>query len=819
MKYLNIFLTIIFLICLLSGLSSQSSISGVVQDASTGDPLIGVNLIIDGSSDGTTTDANGRYSITTSNSSATITASYIGYLGQSQTYSGSGDLDFFMSEDAAQLKTVIVTANKVEENLQAIPLAATVISGLELENRSAGGTLEALSTTPNVITDSYGASLISVSIRGLSTNFDGLGLEQAVGMYINDVYQPRGYGFNSTLMDIERIEVLRGPQGTLFGKNTIGGVVHVITEEPKMANSGSLELSAGNASYFRTRAKANLKLGDNAAFRISGALSKRNGVITKPTNTAVDDINNTDFIGLRAGLLLDVSDKVDVLIEANYSHDDATEQPVTYLSKPDPNDALGIPADNWQERETNINQPFTFERDQLGASAKITAEVGNNTLTSISAYTSSDDVSVQEVDATFLDMLYIERDQQFKAFSQEIRLNSSRDQDFSWVTGLYFGSETISGGDNAVFGADIVPVVGFLVGIPDLAFTNYGENIFIDNKMSGTSIAGYFSGTYNLSESLALTGGLRITSESKDLETFQVVNEHPEVVAAFGVGIPIALEFGVPFGSEGSPDTYDISNTALTGNLVLDAALSEDVSAYASFTRGFKGAGFNFAINPSPGAESIVFDPEFINNYELGFKSSFNNKIRFNAAAYYLTYNNKQEAVFEGTVLKVLSADKASGLGFEGELEAVLAPGFTVDASAGIQNLKYDDFTVGDGAGGTIDLADNVLFKSPNSSFHLGAQYSNDLSDNAKLLLRADVNNTGESFNDIFNTAEIKREAATLINLRAGMTINKKYSVSLWAKNLTDQVYFAHGFATFFGDFAGLNEGRTLGVDLKIRFF
>jgi len=813
-------LSALLIICFSTSiLTAQTTISGVVQDAVSGEPLIGVNLIIDGTSQGTVTDVDGMYSITSNDNNPTINASYIGYVTQSQAYSGTGNLDFLMVEDAAQLKTVIVTANKVEEDLQTIPLAATVVSGIELENRSAGGTLEALSTTPNVITDTYGASLISVSIRGLSTNFDGLGLEQAVGMYINDVYQPRGYGFNSTLMDIERIEVLRGPQGTLFGKNTIGGVVHVITEEPKFANSGSLELSLGNSSYLRTRGKANIKLGEKAAFRISGAMSKRDGVITKPTNAAVDDVNQTDFVGFRAGLLVKPSDKVDVLIEANYSHDDATEQPVTYLSKPNPDDALGIPADNWEARETNINQPFTFERDQFGASAKITADMGNNTLTAISAYTTSDDISVQEVDATFLDMLYIERTQEFKAFSQELRLNSPRDQDFSWVTGLYFGSEKINGGDNAVFGADIVPVVGFLVGIPDLAFSNYGENIVIDNAMSGTSIAGYFSGTFKLSDNLSLTGGLRLTSESKDLETYQVVNEHPEVVAAFGVGLPVALEFGVPFGSASSPDKYDISNTALTGNLVFDANLSDNASAYASFTRGFKGAGFNFAINPSPGAESIVFDPEFINNYELGIKSTFNNKVRFNAAAYYLTYNNKQEAVFEGTVLRVLSADKASGLGLEAELEAVLSPGFTVDASAGLQNLTYDEFTVGDGAGGTIDLSDNRLFKSPKSSFHIGAQYNNHISDNTKLLVRADLNNTGESFNDIFNTAEITRQSASLINLRAGVTINNKYSLSLWAKNLTDKVYFAHGFATFFGDFAGLNEGRTIGVDLKVRFF
>ena len=816
MKKLN---TLLFLLAFFStGLMAQNTISGIVTDASNGEPLIGASVVIDGTTTGTTTGLDGRYSISGAEAKASVTASYVGYISQTLS-AGGADLNFSLRENSEQLKQVVVTANKVEEDLQKVPLAATVVTGVELTNQSATGTLEALATTPNVITDTYGASLISISIRGLSTNFDGLGLEQAVGMYINDVYQPRGYGFNSTLMDVERVEILRGPQGTLFGKNTIGGVVHVITEDPKFANSGSVELSVGNNAYFQTRVKGNFKLSDKIAFRLSSAWTQRDGIITEPTVDAVKDVNETDFFGVRAGLLIKASDKVDILLEGNYGKDNATEQPVTYLSKPDPNDALGIPADDWENRETNINEPMPFDRTQIGASGKVTAQVGNNTLTSITAYTSSEDVSAQEVDATFLDMVYTERTQEFGSFSQELRLTSPRDQDFSWVGGLYFAQESIKGGDQGFFGADLVPVVGFIVGIPDLAFTNYAEDIQIVNDMSSTSLAGYFSGTYKISDKVGLTAGLRVTNESKELDTYQVVNEHPEVVGAFGVGLPVLLEFGVPFGSADKPDNYTVDNTALTGNLAINAALTDDVSVYGSYTRGFKGAGFNFGINPSPGEESIVFDPEFINSFEVGLKSQFNNKIRLNAAAYYLTYNDKQEAVFEGTVLRVVTAEEASGLGLEGEVSALVAPGLTLEASGGFQNLEYDKFSVGDGAGGTIDLAGNRLFKSPKSNFHFGAQYSNYLNDDWKLLVRGDINNTGDSFNDIFNTAEIERKSATIINTRLGVTFKNKYSVSFWVKNLTDEVYFAHGFVTFFGDFAGLNNGRTFGVDLKVNLY
>ena len=310
----NHFHLLFSMICLLFSVTvfAQTTVTGTITDAANGEPLIGVNITLEGTSTGTVSGLDGSYQINATSANPTITASYVGYVAQSQTANGN-TLDFALRENTAEFKTVIVTANKVEEDLQKIPLAATVVSGIDLENQSATGTLEALATTPNVITDTYGASLVSISIRGLSTNFDGLGLEQSVGMYINDVYQPRGYGFNSTLMDVERVEVLRGPQGTLFGKNTIGGVVHIITEDPKFTNSGAVELSLGNASYFQTRAKANFKLSDKAAFRISGALSRRDGIITEATNPAVQDLNKTDFIGFRGGLLLKPNANVDVL--------------------------------------------------------------------------------------------------------------------------------------------------------------------------------------------------------------------------------------------------------------------------------------------------------------------------------------------------------------------------------------------------------------------------------------------------------------------------------------------------------------------------
>ena len=240
------------------------------------------------------------------------------------------------------------------------------------------------------------------------------------------------------------------------------------------------------------------------------------------------------------------------------------------------------------------------------------------------------------------------------------------------------------------------------------------------------------------------------------------------------------------------------------------------------FARGFKGTGYNFAVTSYLNLETFEFDPvtednvlykpEFINSYEVGVKSSITDKIRLNVAAYYIDYKDKQELLFAGLTNVIANAAKSSGYGGELEFSAILFKGFTLDINGGVQTMKYDEFLFGD-----VDLSGNDLAKSPNYTFGFSPTYATSFSNGGRLSIRLDLNHTGKSYNDIFNTESISRKSVTLLNTRIGYSFKDgRYNLGLWAKNLTDEVYFGHGFQGLIGDFVSLNQARTMGLDLRI---
>ena len=800
------------LLLLPSFFMAQTTVSGIVTDASNGEPLIGVNVLIQGTSSGTVTDFDGAYSLTTDQSNPVLAFSYTGYEDQEIAITSTGNVtqNVAMGESSIQLKDVVVTANRVEENLQKIPVAATVMTGIDLQNRSAQTSLEGLTSTPGLIYDAPLPSAVTLSIRGIATNQENVGVEQGVGMYINDVYQSRPFGFNATLMDVERIEVLRGPQGTLFGKNTVGGVVHLITENPKMSNSGAIEVSAGNLKYFQLRGKANVMLvPDKLAFRLSGALSRREAGFV---DHAVSE-NKMNFLGLKGSLLFRASEKVSAILDVNWSKDKSGETTYIYRGFPD------FPGERPEDRVNNANTPFDWSRDQLSGSLRIKADLGgNNELNLISSLGGSEDFAYQESDWSAADYVDFSRLQDFSTFTQEIRINSDRDRKFAYVAGIFYANEKITGQDAGYFKEPLIPdVIAPLFGLPD-GFTvpGYAEHSTTDAQTKSNSFSLFGSGTYKLSDKLKLTAGLRFIREDKDLTFNQLHTPHQGGVDAFG--FPLVTAFFPDFQTEVGQD-----DSALSGNVNLEYAVTDNVLTYASFARGYKGSGFNFTENALPSNEGLVFAPEKVNNYEIGFKSKFNNRVRLNMAGYIMKYFDKQEIVVESTSTRIANAPESSGWGIEAELSAILAKGFQVDLSGAILDFEYDDFPFSEDpqtSGLPANLEGNRLSKVPENTWTISPQYSTTLGNGTKLLARVDINHTGQSFNDILNTEFIQRDAVTLMNARLSLDFNNgKYGIGLWGKNLTDEVYLAHGLDLIFGANANLNLRRSFGVDLRVAFY
>ncbi len=790
-------------------------LTGRVLRASNGDPLVGASVFVKGTKRGVITNRLGRYQITFTEP-VTIVARFVGFRDIEVQLEPTGktiNQNFDLVSNETQLADVLVAANRQDEYLQQVPIAATVIGRRDLERRSIYNTMEALNNTPNLITDSWLSSQVSFSIRGLSTVFDNVGFESTVALYIDDVYSSRSFAFNQTLMDIDRIEVLRGPQGTLFGKNTIGGVIHVISEKPDMNNSGQIELNYGNYNFTQVRAKFNQQLIKNKlAVRLTSALSLRNGYITDQVPT-IEALNKTNFFGLRGSLLYTPNDRVTLTMRGNYGRDNKAENTFVYASKPDYN-PVGLRADDGLNTSQNI--PNAFNRDQYGGMGKLEIRLGRNTLSAISAVNNSTDSYYGDNDVSAADVTRWGRSQALRTFSQELRLNSPRDQKFAYVAGLYYLNERISATDTFTLNKGFLPVAAELLGKPvanagQFTSEGYTTNSFIQSQ----SAAGFVSGTLELTPKLRLSGGLRLTSETRQLAYYQQIRN--QVVN--GKPFNLINLYAVNVGSKASPETRQVTNVALSFDVGLDYRFTSNLMGYAKFVRGFKGAGFNTSPIKDSNSGGLVFRPEYVNNYEIGLKAKPSERIQVNGAVFYTDYKDKQELLDQGTQVRIANAPLTRGYGAEIEFLAMLSR-FRIDVSAGYLNLKYIDFPFGnDDNGQPINYAGNRLLKAPDVTFSVAPEYNMPLSDKLRLRVGLNLNHTGKAYNDVSNSEVIARVSASILNGRVAIVpTDGRWSLAFWGKNLTNKLYIQHGWEYDWGNQIAWSRPRYYGVEVYLNF-
>lgn len=810
---------ILALLCPIVMFGQNIAFSGKVTRAESGEVLIGASVSVKGTTRGTITDVSGKYKLNAKGEEVVLVAKYIGFKDREIAVKVNGrekiTVDFAMISNDTQLQDVVVTANKTEEYLQKVNIAATVISSKDIEQRTSYSTLDALKDAPLVLTDSWVASQTSFSIRGLANNFDNVGFESTVGLYIDDVYFSRGFAFNSALFDIDRIEVLRGPQGTLFGKNTIGGVVNVISEKPEWANNGQGEIVYGNYNYLQLRGKWNYELIKNKlSMRLTGALTLRDGYIKDP-NPAINASNGNNYNGLRGTLFYNPNDKTDITFKAYYGKDNKTEQTMIYLSGEGEN-PLGVAASDIDSYSANI--PQTFYRNQSGGMLRLNRKVGDNTFTSISAFNSSEDFVTQDFDETIVDVARWGRKQNLKNFSQEFRLASPRtdDRTISYVGGLYFLSERIKGLDTSSINEGFLPFARKYLDskVPDIK--GFKETYDVHSDIQSVSFAAFASGSYKLSENLKLNAGARFTSEARKFSFFQNVGYFQNN------GNPVKLmdTYATQVASSKTPLTRETNDNVLTYDLSLDYKVNPYVLTYVKFVKGFKGTGFNTSVTRDATGSALVFKPEYVTSFEAGFKSKFSNRMKLNAAVFYNNYLNKQEFLDQGETVTIVNAEKTGGMGAEAEFSAMLK-GFRVDISGGVIDMKYKKFIFGkDENGELVDFSGNKLLKAPNVTLSIAPSYTHNLVDKYKLLFGLSINHVGKAYNDISNSEIIARQAATILNSRISlMPKNGKWSVALWGKNLGNTLYYQHGWEYSWGSQASLSRPRTYGIEMYLNFF
>ncbi len=682
----------------------------------------------------------------------------------------AGDEEFVIEE-------VVVTARKREERLQEVPLSVTTFSAADIEAKSLVSLKDLGQFTPNLNFFNMGQGGNSgavVFMRGVGQTDTGTFWDPGVGIYVDGVYMGRMQGVDLALLELQRVEVLRGPQGTLFGKNTIGGAINIVTVKPGDEFSAYADVTTGSFDRLDGRANLNVPLVPGIfSMKITGSSQNRDGFGTRidwHTGKKIDEMGNRDRLNGRAAFNWTPNENVGVLLSldaAKIREYGAVREVVKFTEPPlarlfnmfvnPPYSAATFATEN--HFVSFANGENANELDAWGAALTVDWDLGTVALKSITSYRDTDAVNGTDPDGSFYNIIDLRGDVKQDQFSQELQLSGlSFGGRLNWVAGLYYFAEDAFMSQALLVYRELADIIGL-----DISFV---RRYWTDNK----SYAAYTQGTYDVNEKLALTVGLRYTTEKKDLarDRFRQLS-----------GIVF-----VPL------DSRDATWSAFSPRISLDYKWSDDLMTYVSAARGFKSGGFN-AISLNS-AEFTRFDPEYIWTYEAGLRSEwYDQRLRFNASVFYSDYTDIQFTVIRGDpntgepITVIDNAAKARIKGFELEVVAMPVSQLLLTAGVGYTDAAYTRLD----AGLPITL-DTRFVKTPKWSTTLSAQYTIPLKGGADIVGQLDWAYKSKIEHDQLNSLVGRQNPYSLVNARLTyVNTDNKWSVSLFGTNLTDERY------------------------------
>jgi len=691
------------------------------------------------------------------------------------------------------IEEVIVTAQKRAESLQDVPIAISVFNQDMLKEAGINGIDNIAQFTPGFSLTSYNKSSPQPYIRGIGTNTSGAGDDASVAMFVDDVYISRAGAYDSNLFDLERVEVLRGPQGTLYGKNVVGGAINITTRKPNTENfEASVRVDAGNFDKRSLQAFVSGPLSDTLAAKASYSNSQRDGFVT---NTVTNNtLRDEDSQAGRFGLVWDASEELSVSWNADASKIRESGAGRVLVGVP----LLGIPALGpslgIRDKTETINDGFT-NRDVWGTSVKVEWEQDYGTWTSVTAYRTSD-YDFQDDLVPALDLLtganlnyftnYTEERE--KQISQELRLASNNDSALEWTVGLYYFKDEIDRLEKWD-----TSLVGTLLGVG----ISRGE---VDGSNETDSKAAFAQLSYNL-EDWRFTVGGRYTRETKDANL---------VGAGFE---PVYLGLTAPFTAQASKSWSNFS-----GKFSIDYTGMENALVYFSMGEGFKSGAFNSIAGTKAKAEEAL-NPELATQMELGIKSQwFDNRLRANAVIFDIDYEDLQVFHAVGLDVFVENAGEANSRGVELEIIALPVENLELSASYSYLDARYGRFITGG-----VDNSGNQLTRAPKNAYTLSASYQLAAASYGDFNLRLDYINQGLIHMSVSNSDISILEGYELFNARIELLSKEDdWEVALWGKNLADEEYSIHsasladlGTATR-SDIQG--DPRTFGVSFTYNF-
>lgn len=691
---------------------------------------------------------------------------------------------------------IIVTATKRAESIQDVPATITALSKADLETRHITGLTDLISQVPSLqVGYTFGSN--SIALRGISTNLTSGFEDPSVAIHVNGVYQARAHALNLALMDLERIEVLSGPQGTLYGRNATGGVINYILRRPTENTEAEITANAGNYKSYGLRGYVSGPIAEGVKFRLAGLWSQRDKGFIKNLNGAPKSSFQADDIGgVRGVLAIEPSDKLQIDLEGSYLNQKTTYQPTVLGPSLSAVRQGQMGTQTYRPRQVITDFPSRNDSKTYTASGTIRLDLSDNAkMTSITAYQKYKNKMDVDLDVS-LGKLQETYDQYHSdTFTQEINLSTDLfDGKLNSVFGAFYFHDKVFGATQ-IFGDVFSP--GTVV-----------QYYTAENSLKSRSISFFTDQTLNVTDRLRLLGGIRYNKDKK-----RTINRIPSC----GADIDTDQEF-----------------SAWTPKAGLQFDVSDDVMLYGNYQKGFKAGGV------AMGTCGNAFEPETIKGFEVGMKSQFlDNRVRFNIAGYWYKYNNIQVQKTLGTAGGFIVQNAASSKikGIEASLNADVTNRFKIDISGMVQSAKYTNFEncnnreflgacsandprPADDPDRLQQLRGNWLNRAAPYSLNLGAQYALDVA-GGELLLRAESFWTGKVRYSEFAALLLTQSAYSLQNAFLTYTPeSKKFSLRMFAKNIGNKEHYASAFFNGFTaqDQAVWGEPRTFGAEVSVKF-
>jgi iron complex outermembrane receptor protein len=741
---------------------------------------------------------------------------------------------------------IIITARRRAEDLQDVPVAISVVTGATLERQGAFNVGRLVQLQPSVQFISSNPRNSAINIRGIGAPF-GLtndGIEQGVGLYIDQVYYARIASSTLDFVDVERIEVLRGPQGTLYGKNTTSGAVNITTRKPTFDFEGRAEASVGNLGFWQAKGSISGPIvADRLAARASVSVTRRDGTLF---NTVTDrDVNETDNIGLRAQILWQPTDALTFTLSGDWNQQDPEGFAQNYVKVVSTGRAANRQFANLA-RLSNYAPASTDPFDRLvdndaelrakqtirGVSLLAEWDIGAATLTSITAYRDWNWLPANDRDFTGLPITTISANpSQQEQWSQEFRIASNGSNRFDYVFGLFYFDQKINTQGVQEQGAS----AGLWLLGPTVNSANPGliDGLRSDNdiRYSNQSAALYGKVTWNIADRFSIAPGLRLNYDKKE-------GSYAAVVSG-GLANPTPAQQLIKNGVLQNQDyDADFSDWNVSGDVTLSWKPTDGILAYATYARSFRSGGINLSGLPTlpdgvtPALQLAEVAPETVNHYEIGVKTSLlDRSLTFNLAAFRTDIEDFQTTVVSGAVGVIrgylANVPKVRSQGIEADLS--FRPASNIDAylNFAYTDAEYVDFPSApppiELSGGSITSVDASGGRLPgvsDISLSYGIEYRFPIDSGGNLYAAVD----GSLRSDFSSSPTPSRvqnvEGYVLTNLRAGYR-DRRFELFGWVRNALDTEYF--DFLTAAPGSTGLIVGqlgdpRTWGVTASVRF-